>query len=113
MGKRKFSNNVANGMNAMANRITVNVDGKEYPCYFTMGAAIAFKDITGRDTTEMTDGLSDFAIYLYACCQSACRREKREFPFDDAQTFADGIDMKELARLSEALLGTPDGEKKT
>ena len=90
MGKRKFSNNVANGMNAMANRITVNVDGKEYPCYFTMGAAIAFKDITGRDTTE-----------------------KMEFPFDDAQTFADGIDMKELARLSEALLGTPDGEKKT
>ena len=106
-------NNAANGMSAMENRITVNVDGKEYPCYFTMGAAIAFKDITGRDTTEMTDGLSDFAVYLYACCQSACRREKMEFPFDDAQTFADGIDMKELARLSEALLGTPDGEKKT
>jgi len=111
MGKRNFSNNVANGMNVMANRITVNVDGKEYPCYFTMGAAIAFKDITGRDTTDMDNGLSDLAIYLYACCQSACKREKKDFPFDDVQTFADGIDMEELARISEALLATEDEKK--
>ncbi len=112
MDKRKTQGNARDGLRAMASRMSVNVGGKSYPCYFTMGAAIAFKDITGRDTTEMADGLADFAVYLYACCKSACRREKADFPFEDVQDFADGIDMEEITRLSEAML-SPDGEKKT
>lgn len=99
-------------MKAVARRLTVNVDGKDFPCYFTMGAAVIFKDITGRDTTEMDDGLSDLAVYLYACCKSASRREKTDFPFEDVQDFADGIDIGEVARLSEIMLGTDDGKKK-
>lgn len=113
MEKRKRTSNANDSLKAMASRFTVNVGGEDYPCYFTMGAAIAFKDITGRDTTEMDNGLADLAVYLYACCKSACRREKKDFPFDDVQAFADNIDMEELARVSEELLGGGDGEKKT
>lgn len=104
--------NTINGMQAVTNRITVKMNGKEYPCYFTMGAALTFRNITGRDTAEMENGLSDFAVYLYACAKSACKREGAEFPFSDVQDFADYIDGDELARLSGVML-TTEGEKKT
>lgn len=100
-----------NSMKAAVGRIMVNVGEKEYPCYFTMGAALTFKNLTGKDTTEMK-GMADFAAYLFACCQSACRRERLKFPFDDMQEFADGVDADEIIRLSEVLLDTED-EKKT
>ncbi|MGN1254711.1 MAG: hypothetical protein ACI4T9_09005 [Prevotella sp.] len=112
MKKETKVTDIKKGLEAVQKRITVKIDGKEYPCYFTMGAALTFKDLTGRDTTEMDNGLSDFAAYLYACSKSACRREKKEFPFEDVQDFADHIDGEELARLSEAMIDTDDSQKK-
>lgn len=111
MKKETKSGNMQKAMEEVTKRLTVKIDGKEYPCYFTMGIALTFKNITGRDTTEMSNGLSDFAVYLYACSQSACRREIKEFPFEDVRDFADHIDGEELARLSELFL-TDDEEKK-
>ncbi len=112
MNEKDKKGKATNNLMAVSSRMTVNAGGKEYPCYFTMGAAIAFRALTGRDTTEMENGLSDFAIYLYACCESACRREKLDFPYNNMMEFADEIDANELARLSEAMLDT-GGEKKT
>lgn len=112
MRKEAKINDIKDSIKTVSKRIAVNINSKAYPCYFTMGAALTFKDLTGRDTTEMDNGLSDFAAYLYACCKSACSREKKEFPFEDVQQFADGIDGDELSRLSEAMITTDDSQKK-
>ncbi len=45
----------------MKKMMTVIVDGREYPCYPTMGACVRFHDITGKEVAEIKgwdEGLS-------------------------------------------------------
>lgn len=51
----------------MEKGLKVTVAGKEYPCRQTMGAMLRFKRETGREVTDMTDGVSDLCTYLYCC----------------------------------------------
>lgn len=79
-------------------KITIKIEGRELPCYPTMGAALGFKNDTGRDIEQMS-GSADFAVYLYNCAKSACRREKVDFGYS-LQNFCDNIPMDEMNSLA-------------
>lgn len=98
-------------------KITISVDGKEYPCYATMGAAVQFRQETGRDIEDM-HGTADFAVYIYCCAKSASRREHVDFNYS-VQDFCDAVLIDDLNKLSadmNAAAGNSgndsDGEKK-
>lgn len=80
---------------------TIKIDGRTYPCYPTMGAALIFKTETGRDL-ETLSGSADFVIYLWACATSACRREGRAFGLS-LEEFADSLTPAELTALATDL----------
>lgn len=82
-------------------RITILINDVEYPCYFTMGAALEFKNETGREASGIeASSLADQGILLYCFCKSACRREKKDFPFT-LTDFLDQITEDELAAWNE------------
>lgn len=63
-------------------KIAIVINGEEYPCYFTMGAALEFRQQAGHEASEVgKEALADQGILLYCFCKSACRREGKEFPF--------------------------------
>lgn len=82
-------------------KITIKVNGRELPCYPTMGAALGFKNDTGRDIEQMS-GSADFAVYLYNCAKSACHREKLDFDYS-LQDFCDSIPIAEMNSLSATM----------
>ena len=75
--------------------------GKEYPCRQTMGAMLRFKRETGREVTDMTDGVSDLCTYLYCCVVSACMADGVEFGMGLTE-FADN-----LARRPAGVVDSP------
>lgn len=81
-------------------KITINVGKETYPCYPTLGAALYYRDETGRDLEQMR-GTADYAVYLYCCAKAACAREKKEFNLS-LHEFADRVDITEVQRISEA-----------
>lgn len=100
------------------NKITIN--GKDYPCYRTMGAFLDYRKETGRDAATMTEttGMCDMIALVYSIVKSACRREKVDFPFT-LEEFADSIMLDDLPMLVKALQGddpeendNQDGAKK-
>lgn len=82
----------------------IEISGRTYPCYPTMGAALIFKQETGRDL-ETLSGSADFVIYLWACATSACRREGRPFGLS-LEEFADSLTPADLTRLASELTPT-------
>lgn len=83
--------------------IKIKVNGRSLPAYETLGAAIRFKDETGRDLSRIDlTSISDIAVLLWARVAGACARERIEFSMT-VREFADAVDMKSLAEWSEAL----------
>ena len=89
-------------------RVTVN--GKGYPCRQTLGAALRFKQITGKEVSDIGGSIADAAQYMYCCVQSACRADGIEFPLT-AEEFLDTQTTEDFVRWSESLQ-EGDGEKK-
>ena len=83
-------------------RITVIIDGVEYPCYFTLGAALEFKQISGHDASKM-DGtdLVELGTLLYCQCKAAARREKQDFPYT-LEDFLDQVTEETLTAWNKA-----------
>ncbi len=98
-------------------RIEITINGVAYPCYQTAGAMLRFKDLTGKEVSEIrgTD-ISDLVKFLWCCVVSACSREGRQFPLS-LMEFADGIDpeqMEEWQRQNaETAEADDDDEKKS
>lgn len=88
--KKTMKNKKTNG-----NKIIVEIDGKEYPCYITMGAYIILEQETGKNASECVS-LSDQITFLWACCKCACNREKIKFDYT-LQDFADNLTPDEMA----------------
>ena len=92
------------------------VDGKDYPCYPTMGACVRFHDMTGKEVSEIKGWQSSLQCrYLYCCVKSACEREKKEFPYDPLE-FCDNIPLDQLYAWLEASaekVSEEDAEKKS
>ena len=86
----------------MDRKITVTVDGREYPCYPTMGACVRFHDITGKEVAEIKGWQTSLqCVYLYCCVKSACEREKKEFPYECTE-FCDNVPLEMLYSWLEA-----------
>lgn len=96
--------------------ITVNINGKAYPCRPTMGAALRFKRETGKEVTAI-DGssLEEVITYLYCCVVSACAVDKIDFDYD-LLAFADSLNPEDLqawtASLTAGTTGNTKGAKK-
>ena len=87
----------------MKKKLTITVDGKEYPCRPTMGAMLRFKQETGREVTQIEPGdLSGLVTYLWCCIRSSCKREGTDFPLS-LMDFADSIDPQDVALWTASL----------
>lgn len=100
-------------------KVTVTIDGKEYPCRPTMGAMLRFKKETGKEVTELQNGsFSELCTYLYCCVASACAHDKIPFTLS-LMDFADALtpeDMTEWAKQVQGDSSTDnagDDEKKS
>lgn len=94
-------------------KVSIEVNGVEYPAYVTLGAMTRFKDETGKEVTEIgTNDISLLARYMWCCVMSACHRECRKFemPFQD---FADSITPDVVGAWSAAITDGEKGEKKS
>lgn len=84
----------------------IEIDGKLYPCYMTIGAMMAFKKITGREVDDMAgSGIEGVATLFFCCVRGACRREKIEFPFKDPEEMADFIRPEDLSTWEKSIAG--------
>ena len=82
-------------------RVTINVNGKKFPCNALMGAFLRYKKETGADY-EPTESVTANCTFLYCCVQAACNREK--VPFDmSLEDFADSVSLEELKNVSEKM----------
>lgn len=96
-------------------KITIKVNGKEYPCRQTMGAMLRFKRETGHDITATDGGAGDMCIFMWCCVSSSCNADGVAFDMS-LEDFADAIGTDELAQWSAAVTegaGSGAGEKKT
>lgn len=102
---------IVNKKKAASKRIEIKVKDIIYPCYPTMGAAVGFKDLTGRDIEEIA-GTSDFAKYIYCCAKSASRREGKEFNMS-LEDFCDSVLIEDLNSLNgDMSAGNADDDAK-
>lgn len=93
-------------------RLSIRVNGEEYPAYLTNGALLRFKDQTGHDLEESPGGFSETFTLLWCCVAGACRREGKEFGLTLAD-FADATDPSDIDEWASRLYGKQDaGEEK-
>ena len=85
--------------------ITINIQGRDYPCEITMGAMLRFKRETGREAQEMgKDSISDLITYLWCCTASACNRDGVEFGLS-LTDFADSLTPDQINGYFDRLGG--------
>lgn len=93
-------------------RITVNVAGREVPCYPTMGAMLLFEETTGKDVSKMDfTSVSDQFTYLYCCASEASAREKQELGMS-LKEFAREVLPEDLRKWVEALTAASEEKSK-
>lgn len=96
--------------------VTINIQGKSYPCYPTAGAMLRYRRIKGKEASSIDlNDLDNVGTYLFCCCKSACVRDSVEFPFHDEQHMMDCLlteDIESWGRsVAEAAGETaPDGD---
>lgn len=85
--------------------------GKTYPMRITMGAMLRFKNMTGKDVSEIGDRVDLLITFMYCCCVSACNADHvpLELSLDD---FADGFGMDMMNRFVEGMAAGPTSKKK-
>lgn len=98
-------------------RIEITIDGEAFPCYQTAGAMLRFKDLTGKEVSEIkARDISDLVKFIWCCVVSACAREKVTFPLT-LMEFADAVtpaQMMEWQRInSEGDTPLEDEQKKS
>ncbi len=95
----------------MSRRTTITVAGRELPCYPTMGAMVRYKQMTGKEVTDISGDISEIGSYLYCSVASACAREKIEFEMEFLD-FADAIDIETLNAWAASINEDPAESKK-
>jgi hypothetical protein len=90
--------------------IKIKVNGRELPAYETLGAAVRFKDETGRDLSKIdVTSISDIAVLIWARVAGACGRERIDFDMTFRE-FADAIDIGSLNEWAQAIQQEAAGE---
>ena len=91
-------------------RLTITVDGEEYPAFLTNGALLRFQRETGHDL-EHTDGsFSDTFTLLWCCVTSASKREGKKFGMS-LEDFADATSPKDIEAWGAQIFGAEDSEE--
>lgn len=91
-------------------KLTIKVNGEEYPCRQTMGAMLRFKEETGKEATEIDGSLSDMCAYLFCCVKSACKREGNEFDMS-LMEFADSLTPEDITEWTESINGNTEDQE--
>lgn len=90
----------------------IEIAGKSYPVRATMGALVRFRQMQGKEVSEMDENSSeDVCAYVYCILVSACNADKIDFEYDFL-TFCDIVDLTTINRISQMLVD-PSSEKKT
>ena len=75
-----------------------------------MGAMLRFKNVTGREVTDIDGGFSDLCTYLWCCVVSACKKDN--IPFDlSLMDFADSIEPADMNAWSQAIQSKSEAEE--
>lgn len=90
-------------------QLTIEIEGKKYPCRQTMGAMLRFKQETGKDVSEIGNGFSDLCAYLYCCVASACKHDGIAFEYS-LMDFADSLTPQDLEQWTDAISETNEDE---
>lgn len=90
-------------------QLTIEIEGKKYPCRQTMGAMLRFKQETGKDVSQISNDFSDLCAYLYCCVVSACKHDNIAFDYS-LLDFADSLTPKDLEQWTDAISETNGGE---
>lgn len=96
-------------------KVTVMVNGIDYPCRVTMGAFLRFKGAMGKDVSKMDPSdLSELVTFMWCCVASACAADNLDFPLT-LMEFADALsdmDMQTFYRDAGFEDSGGEGKKK-
>lgn len=85
-------------------KIEVKVNGEVFPCRSTMGAMLRFKEMTGKEVTEIDGkGFSDLCAYLYCCVKSASAKDGKKFDMSFME-FADSISPDDMQKWADSVV---------
>lgn len=90
----------------------VEINGVKYPIRATMGALVRYKQLTGKEVSEMDTtkpATDELCTYYYCCLASACNADGVDFPFD-LMRFCDTLTPETVSRMAEML--REDGKEK-
>lgn len=97
----------------MANKKTILINGKEYPCFKTLAANFDFKDVTGKEATQIDpESLTEIIVYMWATIKGACKRLDVEFPYESPRALAVDLDDDHIVAWTNIINSQPDGKKK-
>lgn len=85
-------------------KIELTINGEVFPCRQTMGAMLRFKELTGKEVTDI-NGFSDLCTYLYCCIKSASAKDGKEFSMS-LMDFADSVTPEEMRAWAVAIEAT-------
>lgn len=93
-------------------KVTLTINGKDYPCYQTLGALRRFENETGHSVADFNqNSISEQVTLLYCMTKSACNKEG--IPFDlCVDDFADALTPEDLTILAQEMTEAPDEKKK-
>ncbi len=85
-------------------KMRITIEGREYPCYVTMGAFLDFRDETGAEAPDRVDSgnVTDVVTWLWACTRSASRREGNPMELG-LRDFADRLGVDDLSAWAAAM----------
>ena len=90
-------------------RLTITVDGEEYPAFLTNGALLRFQRETGHDL-ERTDGsFADTFTLLWCCVKSASKREGKKFEMS-LEDFADATSPGDIEAWGAQIFGADSSD---
>ncbi len=93
-------------------RMILEVGGRELPCRLTMGAMLRYKQQTGEEVSQLTDGDLEKMLWLMWCCiESACHADgvDLDMGFD---LFCDSLTPADMQRWNELMGQGGDEEEK-
>lgn len=68
---------------------TIEINGKTYPCYMTMGALMLYKRLYNKDMSQIKNPTPEDAIDIIFCVvKAACMAQKVTFDYTDALELA-------------------------
>ena len=87
---------------------SINIGGKDYPCYMTMGAWLHFKKLTGKELNEADGGVVDTLNLIWCLVAGALGAEGKKMTLS-VQSLADKLTPEEFGRWSLEQSKATDG----